>query len=115
MTKPTKVTAPKKAQSLIQLEEGMQLAPRLSEPGVAMQMVATYHASHLTLMKARTDMTVMSDLMEKAAEMPATEAAEVISDFLSQVAVYGRSILGSLNLPKPPMTVTTKKDQVAST
>jgi len=88
-----------KRMSLIQLEEGMALAPKMGEPGVPMRMVATYLASSAILLKARKDEVVMESLLEQAAEMDGEEASEVMSDFLSQVTAYSSRILGSLKLP----------------
>ena len=88
-----------KRMSLIQLEEGMALAPKMGESGVPMRMVATYLASPAVLLKARKEEAVMDALLEQAAEMDGAEAAEVMSDFLSQVTAYSSRILGSLKLP----------------
>ncbi len=88
-----------KRMSLIQLEEGMALAPKMGEPGVPMRMVATYLASTAILLKARKDEAVMESLLEQAAEMDGEEASEVMSDFLSQVTAYSSRIIGSLKLP----------------
>ena len=97
-----------KRMSLIQLEEGMALAPKMGEPGVPMRMVATYLASSSILLKARKEEAVMESLLEQAAEMDGAEASEVMSDFLSQVTAYSTRILGSLKLPASVTAVVEK-------
>ena len=90
----------KKVLSLIQLERGMQLMPRIKEEGVALEMVATYLAGTTVLLKARRDESALDALIEQAAELPGPEAAELVADFFSQVGKYNEAIVGFLQMPK---------------
>ena len=90
----------KKVLSLIQLERGMQLMPRIKEEGVALEMVATYLAATTTLLNARKDPSALDPGIDQAADLPGTEAAEIVADFFSQVGKYNEAIVGFLQMPK---------------
>ena len=87
--------------SQIQMDIALQLAPRLTEPGVSTEMVATYLASASILIKARKEPAVMESLIEQAAELPADNAAELLADFFVQFKSWSKRSLGSLDLPTP--------------
>jgi hypothetical protein len=93
------MTDRKKKLSQIHIDMALQLAPRLAEPGVSTEMVATYLGTAAQLLKARKDPAVLETLIEQAAELPATEAAGLLADFLEQFKSWNTLSLGSLKLP----------------
>lgn len=98
--------ADKKKLSQIHMDVALQLAPRLTEPGVSTELVASYLASAGTLLKARKEPMVMEALIEQAAELDAENAAELLADFFEQFKTWNRLSLGSLELPKPEVMAT---------
>ncbi len=90
----------------IHMDLALQLAPRLAEPGVSTEMVATYLGSAAQLIKARKDPAVMELLTEQAAALDAEEAAGLLANFFAQFKTWNRLSLGSLQLPKPEAMAT---------
>lgn len=93
------MTEPKKL-SLIHMERALQLAPRIDDPGVAMEFVATYLATPAQLLKAQKDAVHLETLLEQAAEMPHEESAEAISDFFAQFVKWKKRSLAFSELPE---------------
>ncbi|MDR3684779.1 MAG: hypothetical protein P4L11_13710 [Geothrix sp.] len=86
--------------NLIHMDLALQMAPRLAEPGVTIEMVATYLGTADQLNKARKDPSVMELLTEQAAALDAEEAAGLLADFFVQFKAWSKLSLGSSQLPK---------------
>lgn len=86
--------------SQIHMDLALQLAPRLTEPGVSTELVATYLATPSVLVKSRKDPAVMEGLIEQAAELDAENAAELLADFFEQFKSWNKRSLGSLAPPE---------------
>ncbi len=96
--------AEKKKLSQIHMDLALQLAPRLAEPGVSTELVATYLATPGQLVKARKEPAVLETLIETAAELDAENAAELLADFFEQFKSWNKRSLGSLEVPTVPPT-----------
>lgn len=94
--------ATKKTVSMIHLTRAMVLVDRIDDPETQLELLATYLAPTLALVKARTDPKALEDFISQAAEMTGDEGAELISDFLEQFGKYSASLLAcGLARPKP--------------
>lgn len=88
--------ADKKKLSQLHMDVALQLAPRLTEPGVSTELVATYLANPTQLLKARKDPAALDVLIDQAAELDAEIAAELLADFFEQFKSWNERSLGSL-------------------
>lgn len=94
--------ATKKTVSMIHLTRAMVLVEKIEDPETQLELLATYLAPTLTLVKARTSPEALDDFISQAAEMTGEQGAELISDFLEQFGKYSASLLAcGLMRPKP--------------
>lgn len=94
----------KKTLSLIHVARGLTLMSKLDGEDGQLEMVATYLAPASTLIKSKRDREAMEPLIAQAAELSATEAAEVLADFLLQFKGYNDTLRASFpKMPTPPV------------
>ena len=86
----------KKNLSLIHIEAGSKLIPRMEEPEAAVEIVATYIADPATLRLARTKPEALDSFRAAAEEMPADEAQGIVADFFGQWSNYQENTLSCI-------------------
>lgn len=89
-----------KTLSLMHLVSASSLVGKSDQLDTQLQLVALYQAPTATVIQAAKDPSQLDPFIQQAAEMPPTDAAEVVADFLEQFGAYHRRLQACLEAQK---------------
>lgn len=92
--------------SLMHLVSASSLVGKSDQLDTQLQLVALYQAPTATVISAAKDPTLLDPFVQQAAEMPPTDAAEVVADFLEQFGNYHRRLQACLESQKAKLQAT---------